>query len=282
MLYTPSNDFGWQLDNWGATYNPSSVGTSVSAHATNANQKGTAVSIFSGASVTTDVFGISLWFFTVSTAATRVMFDVLVDPAGGSSWSVLIANLAVNTPNYAMGGVKYYFPIYIKAGTSIGLQQQCSTAAVTCRAGVLVIGKPSHPELAQVGSVVETIGASTGTTVGTTMTPGNAAMGSYTAALGTLTRSCWFWQCGLLINNATQTAVPFGANLEFGDASNKLIAGRSWEHIEPGTTETASKQAFPTSGMPFRRAPAGTSIYARAWAGSAPDSGISAIAYCVS
>jgi hypothetical protein len=257
------------------------MGTSIPAAGT-AHTKGTATQIWAGSSIITDVYQINLMFFTPSTVANRHLIDVLVDPAGGTSWSVLIANLAANTPNFGMTGASYHFPIFIKAGSSIGLQHACSTASVTIRAAVLVKGKPSRPEVFSVGSVVETIGATTASSEGTSFTPGNQVMGSYSASLGTTVRNCWFWQLGVLINNASQTSQMMAANVEAGDASNKLICMQGNQHIEPGTTETAGKLASPLSGLPYRRVPKGSNVYVRGWVSAATaDTGYSAIVYAV-
>jgi hypothetical protein len=281
MLWTPANDFGWSLDNWGSTFSGTGLGASINSHATNANQKGTASSIWAGSSVTTDVYEVFITFFTSSVAANRFLADILVDPAGGSSWSVLINNLAINTPIIGIGGCCYYFPIFIKAGTSIGIQQQCSLANTSIRYMIMLRGKPSHPEVMRVGSVVETIGAVTASTEGTSFTPGTNAMGSYSSSLGTLTRNAFYFQCGILINDATQTAMIMGTNVEAGDASNKIMVGQGYWHAEPGTTETASKGCVPFGGTGYRNVPKGANIYVRGWATATPDSANSAIVYAV-
>jgi len=281
MLYTPHNDCGWTLDNWGATFAGANLGTSIAAHATNAHVKGTAVSIWAGSLIVTDVYEVYLTFLQPSVAVTRFLIDLLVDPAGGTSWSVVVANIAVNTPNFTICGSSYHFPITIKAGSSIGLQMQCSTAAVTLRAMVVVRGKPSRPELVQSGYAVQTLGAVTASTEGTAFTPGTNAMGSYSASLGTLTRNAWYWQLGHVISDATQTAQIVGVDVAAGDASNKIICGQAFWHTEPSTTETAGKCAFPFGGLPYRNAPAGSNVYVRSWANTTPDTGNTAIVYAV-
>ncbi len=279
MLWTPHNEFNWKLDNWGTTFTGAAMGTVITAHATNAHVKGTAVSIFAGSVVIADVYEVWLVFNTPSATGTRFFADLLVDPAGGTSWSVLINNIAINTPSFAMNGAQYFFPIYITAGSSIGIQVSCSTANTTVRAMVSISGKPSRPDLVQVGSVVETIGAVTATTVGTAFTPGAGTIGSYSAALGTTTRDCWFWQLGILIDDTTQTANAYVIMLEAGDATNKVSCGRGFVHAEPSTTETAGKSPFPMDGLPYRRVPKGASLYVRGATNGTADSNNSAVAY---
>lgn len=257
------------------------MGDVITAHASTAHTKGTAVSIFAGAAVIADVYEVHLVFNTPSVAATRFFADLLVDPAGGTSWSVLIANIAINTPSFAMNGAQYYFPIYIKAGSSIGMQVSCSTANINVRAMVSISGKPSRPDLVQAGSVVETIGAVTATTVGTAFTSGAGTVGSYSGALGTTVRDCWFWQLGILIDDASQTANAYVIELAAGDETNKHVIGNGFLHTEPSTTETAGKSPFPLDGMPYHRVPKGASLYVRSAHNGTVDSNTSAVAYGV-
>ena len=284
MLYTPVNDFGWYLDNLGATLGYGGSGTQLTSHTVTANAKGTAVQVWAGSSITEDVYSVSVNICNPTVTGLRFFVDLLIDPAGGTSWTTLISNLAANTPNGNWsGGCFYLFPIYIKAGTSIGFQCSCSTANSTIRVNVHLQGKPSRPDLVNVGSSVQTLGASLATTEGAAWTPGTQTMGSYTASLGTLTKNSWWWQCGILINDATQTQLVLGANVEAGDASNKLKCGDAFLHWEPGTAEVAGKASIPQSGLPIRNIPSGSNVYVRGWcsAGTGPDSLNSVVVYAL-
>lgn len=279
MLYTPVNDFGWTLDNFGATFTSAAMGTAVTSGG--ANLKGTAQSIWAGSSVTEDVYGIAIGFQAGDSAAALRLFlcDLLVDPAGGSSWSVKIANLAVHGPSTVLGGVWYYFPLYIKSGTSIGMQIQCRVTTITLRCLIKLFGKPGRPELAHVGNVVETIGASTATTVGTTVTPGTSAMGSYSASMGTTVRNCFWWQMGILFDDSTCTAVTYWFDLAAGDASNKLTCIHMLPYIN-NSSEQGGK-AIAGINLPYRNIPAGANVYTRSACITTPDSLVSVVGYGV-
>ena len=280
MFNMPQNEFAFSVDNFGATFTDAGFGTSVNAHPTNAHQKGTAVSLISGASVTEDVYGVAIMFTGGNGAGVtrRHLADLLIDPAGGTSWSIIINNLYVNSPSFLLGGYKYYFPLYLKSGTSIGMQQQCSTANIAFRAGVRLYGRPSRPELCKVGTKVETFGAATVSTSGTAVTPGNGALGAY-ASMGTSTNDLWWWQWGGVGVNDSSVTPQKGclAEVSAGDASNKKICadgvGQAWT-----AAEESSKEAF---GLrhPVRNIKGGETVYVRVSASGAADTTPTTTAY---
>ena len=196
MLCTPGNTFNFTVDNFGSTYSDTGVGTNSPGHA-NANTKGANTAMI--AALAEDCYGLAILFSGGFTAATtrRALVDVLIDPAGGTSWSVLIANLLSCGASYQPGGYWYYFPIFLKAGTALGSAHQDLVATTQAlRVGYRVYGRPSHPHLLRVGSRVDTFGAVTGTTTGTAFTPGTSVMGALSSSFGTMTRDAWWWQCG--------------------------------------------------------------------------------------
>ena len=279
MLFNEVNEFNWTTDNFGATYTDADFGTSMTTGA--ANTKGAAVQLLSA--LAEDVYGIALVFCGGATAAAarQFMADLLVDEGGGTSYSVKIANLAVDAPTLYFTGYQYYFPLYIKAGSSIGMQAQCNAATIDLRCGIKVVGKPSHPHLLQVGTRVETFGADTATTQGTGITPGTNAQGSYTASLGTTANDNWWWQLGWLQTDATTFNNAYFFDVKAGDGTNDKLC------IEGvATTGSTSEQVAKTAfgyGMPIRRIVAGSNVYVRSasYSPAAPDSGISVCAYAL-
>jgi len=280
MLWTPQNEFGYTVDNFGATITDAGFATSVNAHATNANQKGTAVSLIAGASVLQDIFGVAIVFTGGNTAASirRFLADLLVDPAGGTAWSTLIPNLFVNNPSLLCGGYRYYFPIYIKAGSSIGCQQQCSTANIPFRCGVRLFGKPSRPELVKVGSQVEAFGVTAASTSGTALTPGNAVVGAY-ASMGTSVADLWWWQWGGIgTNDTTMTPQKGGfGDVAAGDATNKKICVEGCNQMVTAAEES-TKEAFGLM-VPIRHIKGGETVYVRASMSGAADTTPTTTAY---
>lgn len=275
-LYTLENDFQATVDNYGSTYTDTGIGTSVTSGT--ANNKGTAVSLISGASVTDDVFGISILFSGGSSnaAVRNFLADILVDPAGGSSWTTIINNLCFHGPSLAVGGYWFYFPLFIKNGSSIGVQTQCSNASTACRCAVRLYCRPSRPDSIKVGSIVETFGATTASSDGTAITPGTNAMGSYTASLGTTVHDLWWWQIGCGLNNATQSSVTYLFDAA-ADATTKVLLTENV--MSSGNTSEQSKKNSMGSRLPYRYIKAGNTIYARAACIGTPDSGGTVVVY---
>lgn len=283
MLLTTPNEFNWRASNVGATFTDAGLGTSLAAGGAN-HTKGSTTTLLSA--IAEDCYWIAILFTggAVSTASRRFLADIYVDPAGGTAWesSPRIANLAANSPSLVQGGVLYHFPLFIPAGSSIGAAVQAETTLATVRCSIRVFGKPSNPESLKTGSKVVTYGASTGTTVGTSFTPGaSGAMGSYSASLGTTSYDHWFWQMGMLINDTSQTAVQYLCDLAVGDASNKRLVIEQMQHTNAGTTEVAGSPSAWGMGSPWRRTKAGDLIYVRGACTGTADSNLSAIAYAV-
>jgi hypothetical protein len=280
MLFNSPNSFGWSASNFGATYTDTGIGTAVTSGA--ANTKGSTVSLLAGSSVTEDVYGIAIGFSGGFTAATiRVwLADIYFDPAGGTSWESTprIANLIVNSPCLHNGAYWYYFPLYVKNNTSIGMSVQSNNATSALRGLVKVFGKPSRPEWLQVGSFVKTFGATTASSNGTTITPGTSAMGAYTASLATTANDLWWWQGGIAINDTTQTNVGYLIDIAAGDASNKVLVAENIRVSNAGTAEQSGKDAFGTR-EPIFSIKSGANVYMRAACSGTPDSSVTVAAY---
>lgn len=281
MLWTPGSNFNWSVDNFGATYSDAGIGANSPGHAS-ANTKGANTNMLTA--IAEDCYGISILFAgqSASTVSRRCMTDILIDPAGGTSWSVIIANLYANAPtfgNLGAFGYNYYFPLYLKAGTSIGTAHQNNTAGtLPLRVAIRVYGKPSRPELVRCCTKVQTLNANTAATDGTVATtPGTTAMGSYSATLGTLTQKSWWWQLGVGSTDASMTANGYLWDVAV-NATTKLIAMQGVAYSVVGTFEQASKEAI-GARAPTLDAVAAENVYTRAAAAAAPDTGMFGIVY---
>lgn len=288
MLFTPGCSFGWSVDNFGATYTDAGLGLNSPGHA-NANTKGANTNMLNG--IVEDCYGIAICFSGQSASATirRCMVDLLIDPAAGvgnagTSWSVLINNLYANSPTIGVNGATgywYYFPIYLKAGTAIGTAHQNLVAGtLPLRVSIRVYGKPNRPELLRVGTKVQTLGATVGTTTGVAVTPGTQVMGSYSATLGQTVGDKWWWQVG--IGSAATTMNPRGCLFDVAvNATNKILVAQSIGYGVAGTAEQAYKQAM-GDFVPYKKVASGQDVYVRgANLGGAPDTGMTAIVYAL-
>lgn len=278
-LHVPHLSRGYFVyDNFGA--NPSATpGTSVTPGASNA--EGSWTQVASGANIAQDVFG---FYLRVSdgastTAAKPQILDVGVDPAGGTSYTPIISNLVCGASGAITigSGMQFYFPMWIKAGSSVAVRIQGANAtAGTVRVGARFYGRPSTPEALPIGTYSETIGTITGSN-GVSFTPGNAADGNW-VSLGTTTKPLWWWQIGYQIDNGTITAEYTYIDIAHGDTTNKHLITRL---LHTGTTGEAVTAVMPLHMMfveAYCPVPAGANIYIRGRCNNAPDTGYNGVA----
>lgn len=172
----------WTYDNFGAT--PAvAYGTSVTPGASNA--EGSWTQIASSANIAQDVRGFFLMVHTGNTnsQAKPHLLDIGVDPAGGTSYTAVISNIPCGAGATDVGH-PFFFPLYIKAGSSVAVRVQGANAtAGTVRVAAKFYGHLSNPAAWKQGFFSETIGTVTNSN-GTSFTPGNAADGSW-VSLGT-------------------------------------------------------------------------------------------------
>jgi hypothetical protein len=289
MFFPAGPDFGWSTDNFGSTYSDAGFGTSIPANAS-ANVKGANTQVLAG--IAEDCYGIMIVFAGGSASATihRYLADLIIDPAAGvggagSSWSVMIANLYAPYCSLGCGGVCYYFPLYLKAGTAIGFAQQAVVAAKAMRAGVRVYGKPKRIDAIRCGSFVDTLGAVTGSTSGTSITPGTNAMGSYSASLGSTTRDSWFWQAAIGYNDTTiggGTSISEATFLDVAASNDggttKIVCAESIL-CNFSTTEQGGKA--PLGATNYREIPSGATVYVRGASTIAPNTTPTCVAYAL-
>jgi hypothetical protein len=289
MLWTLGSDFGWQVDNFGATFSDTGIGLNSPGHA-NANTKGANTNMLNG--IAEDCYGIFIMFSgqSATTVARRCMVDLLIDPAAGignagSAWSVAIANLYANSPTFGVTGCfgyRYFFPLYLKAGTAIGTAHQNLVAGtLPLRVSIMVFGKPKRPELCRVGTKVQTLGATTATTTGVAVTPSTqSSTRTYSGTLGNLSMDAWWWQLGIGSNDTSMTAGGYFFDIAANN-TNKILCAQGIEYNVTGTIEQASKSAMGFL-CPIKEISSGQAVYVRGVNGAgAPDSSMTAIVYAL-
>lgn len=223
--------------------------------------KGSYVQLASGANLAQDVYLVLLWVVAGNTAATirDILMDIGLDPAGGTSYGQTggISDIMVSQASNAVDGGRWFeFPLFIKAGTSVGVRGQASSTS-TFRCAAWFFGRPTHPELVPVGQYSETIGVSGNG--GTPYTCGNsAAWGSWTS-LGTTTRPLWHWHLCTGHNVGTTTAQMYFSELGYGDGTNMVTIIPCLPHFNPGTSERTGQP--PLWGI--WEVPAGGTLYVR-------------------
>jgi hypothetical protein len=243
--------------------------------------------ILSDASVTEDCFGIFIRVtgINVSTTAKDAIFKIGIDTAGGTTFVDFISHLSAScaqstATTVAAGCVDYYFPVFIPAGTAIAATCSVNNATVgTARVFIKLFGGVARRELLAYGHGVDSFGEVTGSSRGTTITPGTSgAAGTYVQMGSNTAKQYMWWQVGFGINNGTITNLAYWVDLAAGDATNKDII-ISDEQYQAGTQEGLSG---PRTYMNYwREVPSGVGIYARASSSGTPVSGCSAIAHGV-
>lgn len=281
-LLMPRAGFSYMTGNVLTTRPPAvglAFGTSVSPAQ---NAYGSYTEILSDASVTRNCYFMELNFNNVGTSAVAkdMIVTIGIDTAGGTSYVDFIQHLLAScahpygTQPY---GHTYYFPVFIPAGTAIAAKASVNNASLgTVNVIIKLWGAPDDPENLIYGQGVETIGAVTASSRGTTVTSGTTSDGSWTS-LGSTTRNCFAWQYGMGCNDTTMSALNYHADLSYGDGTNQIIIGQ--DKIYSAT----SGELLGSIGNPplLCHVPSGGGIYGRLQCSGTADSGLSMAAYGV-
>jgi len=286
MLYVPSlAEYNWRLSttairptaNYGTVVTPGN------------NTKGSYAQLIAGASVTEDVYFISININSnsVTTAIRDTILDIGIDQAGGTSYTVKIPDLlcsAASPYNVFAGGVWYHFPIFIKAGSSIGARASVNNSTVgTLRCWARLYGRPSRPEYTKVGHQVLAFGIVAASSRGTLITPGTTSEGAWTSlgAIGTSVNP-WWWQLGYGVADASQGTATIHCDISAGNATTKkiiiedqIVMTNGTEQVSTYPLEMACLSRFCSSLS------SNTTVYARAQSSTTADSDVNMAAYGV-
>lgn len=277
-----TNEWGLIISSVDGTRPASAMGAAITPvqNATN----GAYQTLLAGASVTSDVYAIEICVNNVgiSAAARDCLATLGFDPAGGTSFTDFVDLLCGSAAPYAsLGnttgiGHHYRFPLWIKAGTTIGMRASVNSADVTAiNAFVRVYCKPSAPELIWCGQKIEQLGVTTASSTGTAVTPGTTSEGSWTS-IGTTTRNHRFYEFGFGANDAAQSANVVHVDVSVGDASNKKVI--VIDHpVMTLTSEYTNKPACPTPA----NSKSGDVVYVRMQVGPGAADTVSAAVYAM-
>lgn len=193
-------------------------------------------------------------------ADTNSAGDLLIDPAGGTSWAALINDVVCGMLNTNTTGMpwSYEFPIYIPAGASLGWRCKTVNATDVTTGQILVetFGEPSNPAMWWCGQGVETLGISN--SKGTAITPGNSgAAGSWTNVGSTTSRIYKAIQLGL--NGSDAGAIDAAYHFEVG-AGSQPIPGSGIVWLRSNTSELAYRH---NPGLMTCNIPSGTQMQVR-------------------
>lgn len=265
MLYVPSAaDFQTVLYGPAAVRPAAAIGATVTP---GNNTKGSYAQLISGASLTQDVYGIWINFNSnfLATATRSTICDIGIDPAGGTTYTILIADLLASCASSfcadreGHGGINYYFPLFIKSGSSIGCAASVNNATVgTLRCQARFYCKPKHPESIKVGSFVQSLGVTTNSK-GTVVTSGTTAEGAWTS-LGSTTKPTWYAQAGFSIDVLIASNLGYYIDLSAGVAGGEKLLEDDTVVTTNNTDDSMGKYlAIPLGG----EVPSSTTIWGR-------------------
>jgi hypothetical protein len=237
-----------------------SLGTGITA-AGSANAMGSWTQLLGATAM--PAYAIQLWLACQSSANSNRAFlaDIGIDPAGGSSYSVLIPTLIfhANDTSQLLGPTRYFFPLFIPADASIAARVQCGTASLSVAARALLHCAPTQPEAWRCGSFVEAFGVDSAASSGVSITLGTTSEGAWTKIGSDSARKLWFWQMGVNAPQTSLSALAANYDLALGD-------GSSYDIVAPAVGMASGSAEWMSSGLQrygIRHAPGGIGVYVR-------------------
>lgn len=297
MLIQPDfPDFGWSFTNVLDRYTgTASTGmgdpvpvTAATTYATPSVPTNT-VQLATTAEVAHDVYGIQLCLNNYDASNVirngRVRIMISRNDTGPDTNGVIINDLLMggcNTPLTDFGGIWYYFPLFIAAGSSIWAQalgsQATSAVSTEFHVGMWLFGRPKRPETARVGRYVDTFGITAASHTGTAVTLGAGTEGNFTQIGSATTRNYWWSQLGFSYNDGSTTNAALHLELAAGTSTTvnqRLIYDQLWV---TNTAEQVSCRPY-YGGMTGFDVPIGSNIYGRGQTSGVSDTGPSIAAY---
>ena len=260
MLHVPTgaNTYCLTTPSWGTARPASANGTSVTPAV---GSYGTAVQL--GSDLTQDAYGILINMntnFTSNTSRNTVV-TIGIDESGGTSPTDKITGLlcgGASAYTRSGGGIWYYFPLFIPAGSAIFAKAQ-STVTTAIRVGCVTLSQPANPAAIRKGSFVETVGITA--PAGVAITPGTTGESAWTL-IGTTTLRTWWVQFGVQQTTADTawTLTALHCDVAVGTAGTKDIIIKD-ANVNFDTGEYAGSPQM-AAGVEWD-IPAGSSIYMR-------------------
>lgn len=265
MLHLPYGPFGFNAMQSSITGAPG--GTSGTIVTPAVGSKGSWTQIV--ASLDHDTYGLVVCAQNNATAGANrsAVMDIAIGGAG--SEQIIIPDLIASNANSIAnpgGGIWYYFPMFIPAGTRISARAQGSVTT-NIRVFIRAYQRPLNPAIMRSVGRVEVLGLSG--IVGTTFTPGTAGEGAW-ALIGTTTQDNYWWQLGVQV---TVSDVAFATNniwmdLAHGDGTNYNIfaSNLTW------SCNTSEQCHMPLTLLQCEQfVPSGSNIYVRGYAAGTPE-----------
>lgn len=236
--------FAYCTDNMTGTPPAALIGTNFTANANNAD--GTVVSVLSALAHDVHYIEIGLGGINSATLNSASLVDIVVDPAGGTSWANWIDDLVAGysaIPTAGATGIElwYRFPITLKSGHSIGVRARNASGSniTTGRIVIYAHGHPTAPDMWWSGSKVDSLGINAASSSGTTITPGNTGTWGSWTTIGTTARRWGALQYA--INGSDSSMLALGVHFEIGVGSARLPMPRQF--VSSTSSEISARTA---------------------------------------
>jgi hypothetical protein len=233
-----------------------------------------------------DTHYMSIYCGAVGSAAklTTLLLKIGIDHSGATTYTdVEILHLFCPCAGLrGQGGIRYNFPLFVPANSAVAASASINNATVgTAEVGVTLWGKPTRPDLVRSGAYVDTFGAVTGTSTGTTITPGTTSESAWVSLASNITRDYWWWQGGCGLSGTVFTNIPYNLDVGVGTSTSVVdtcFEDQSWALYN--TSEQACNRLLPDHEyVHYVPGDGALDVFARAQAGATPESTFSAIAY---
>lgn len=268
MLKPFAQAFAYSASNLPST--PASAISSIGTSVTGGNSaNGSAVSLISALGFEAQLLVCAVSAGSATNTDTRSLLDILIDPAGGTSWSATPLVSGVLAGFGPSGGVqrRLCLPVRIPSGASIGAQARSLTTGRTHRVIASVFGGYKGPGSWRCGSRVVSVGVSEANYNGTLVTPGSSgAWGSWTDIPSATTTDTNLWAWNIVYGGVNGSSMSgHGIYFQIGAGSQPLFntGDTPHLHIQNSTSEslTHHEQLGPIF---FGDVPEGTQMQVRA------------------
>jgi hypothetical protein len=259
-LLTIPAEFGFHDENYGNS-STSNWGQNVASAATWAAATATALTFTdSGTTLDWNVHEMELVFSATRAAGVNraTLFRLLVDPAGGTSWSTLVDNLIVGNADDQQPLAPVRLPLYVPAGASLGVRA-INASTPTVITGIRISGGPSQPIWS--GGATETIGTVSGTQGVDLSTAGigNGTLGSW-VSIGTTVNNCSFFHLGVQMGDTNTSFIYGWLEMAYGNGSTQMTRIGHRYKFRTSDTEGFWMRCTPSA---YASVPAGSTIYVR-------------------
>lgn len=227
-----------------------------------------------------DAYGIEVIINDAETTGIiNILFDIGIDPAGGSDFTTLVPNVLTGRclGTYIAGGGIFYFPIKIPKGSSIGIRAQISPALGVGNKGVGValtaFGKPTQSTIPWAGSIATSFGTNQATSGGTAVTSGTTAEGAWTLLASSIANTHYYWVPCFGVDDQSLSGVNYFADFAYGDANNKIMIIEDHLIVAEANIDAISFNKF--VACQYKTVPAGANLYGRLQCSGTADSTLS-------